>query len=119
MRAFLRDLAEMEMDKDLRPFYKARSVAPPQEGWLREYRRVSGVPVEELARKMNLSRFELHRLERAEKSGAITLNALRKAAGAMDCDVVYAIVPRQRTTYSKAAEMGERYLWKKRFRRRW
>jgi predicted DNA-binding mobile mystery protein A len=119
MLAALRGLAEYELDKDLRPFYKARSVSPPEDGWLREFRRVTGVSVADVARKMNVSRSELHRIERAEKHGSITLNNLRKAAGAIGCDVVYAIVPRERTVYSKAADMGERYLWKKRFRRRW
>jgi predicted DNA-binding mobile mystery protein A len=119
MRAGFRGLAEYEFDKDLRPFYKARSVAMPEDGWLRQLRRVTGVSVADVARKINVTPGELHRIERAEKKGTITLNGLRKAAGAIGCDVVYAIVPRERTVYSKAADMGERYLWKKRFRRRW
>lgn len=119
MRAVFRDLAELELDKDLHPFYKARRVDPPEEGWLRELRRITGVPVAVFARKMNVSRFEVHRLERAEKEGTITLNALRKAANAVGCDVVYAVVPRERSIYSKAQEMAEKYLWKKRARKRW
>jgi len=33
-------------------------------------------------------------MEHSEASGTITLKSLRKAAAAMDCDLVYAIVPR-------------------------
>jgi predicted DNA-binding mobile mystery protein A len=34
-------------------------------------------------------------LERAERSGGISLRSLRRVANAMDCDVVYALVPRR------------------------
>jgi hypothetical protein len=33
-------------------------------------------------------------LESAEKRGAISLKSLHRAAGAMDCDLVYFVVPR-------------------------
>ncbi|HWG21611.1 MAG TPA: hypothetical protein VG225_13860 [Terracidiphilus sp.] len=118
MRAFLREVAEMQMDKDLHPFYKARTVVPPQDGWLRELRHVGGVPLEDIARRLHTTRFGVMRLERAEKAGTISLKALRRMAGALDCDVVYAVVPRTRTLVSRAAEMTERKLWKKRIRRK-
>ncbi|HWG22140.1 MAG TPA: hypothetical protein VG225_16540 [Terracidiphilus sp.] len=118
MRDGLRGLAEWEVEKDLRPFYKARPVVPPANGWLRELRQISGVPAWEIAKRLNVTTHELHRLERAERDGTITLKALRKVAEAMECQVVYGVVWRERPLYSKAAEMADKYLWKKRFHRR-
>lgn len=34
-------------------------------------------------------------LERAERGGGISLRSLRRAASALDCEVVYALVPRR------------------------
>ncbi|HWG21178.1 MAG TPA: hypothetical protein VG225_11670 [Terracidiphilus sp.] len=118
MREFLRGVANMYLDKDLIPFYKARNVGQPEMGWLRQLRQVSGIPAADLAARLQISRKALFRLEQAEKTGTITLKKLRRAADVMECDVVYAVVPRERTLYSKAMEVGERALWKKRIRRK-
>ena len=119
MREVFRDLAEVEIEKDLRAFYKARPVVPPERGWLRELRQISRVPVVEIAKRLNITPHALHRLERSERDGTITLKMLRKVAEAMECDLVYGVVWRERPLYSKAAEMADKYLWKKRFHRRW
>ena len=94
-------------------------MVPPERGWLRELRQLSGVPAAEIAKRLNVTTSELHRLERAERDGTITLKKLRKVAEAMECQLVYGIVWRERPLYSKAAEMADKYLWKKRFHRRW
>jgi predicted DNA-binding mobile mystery protein A len=50
---------------------------------------------EDLARRMGISRQAVSQLEQREVGGAVTLNALREAAQAMDSEVVYALVPRR------------------------
>ena len=119
MRAGFRGLAEFEIEKELRPFYKARPVVAPAKGWLRELRLISGVPAEEIAKRLHLSKRELNRLERKEMDGTISLKMLRKVAAAMECQVVYGVVWRERPVFSKAAEMAEKHLWQKRFNRKW
>lgn len=94
-------------------------MVPPEQGWLRELRQVSGVAAEDVARRLNVTTHELYRLERAEWDGTITLKQLRKVAEAMECQVVYGVVWRERPVFSKAAEMADKYLWKKRFHRAW
>ena len=118
MRHFMRGIANVYLDKDLIPFYKARNVGVPEEGWLRQVRQVTGVMASDVASRMKMSEQALFRLERAEKKGTITLKSLRRAADALECDVVYAVVPRERTLWSKAVEVGERELWRKRIRRK-
>jgi predicted DNA-binding mobile mystery protein A len=46
------------------------------------------------ANRLNLTRQAFAELEKNEAQGAITLRSLRRAAQAIDCDLVYALVPR-------------------------
>ncbi len=41
--------------------------------------------------------------EKAEKADAITLATLRRVAGAMDCELVVALVPRKGLTFAQLA----------------
>ncbi|CAA9323819.1 MAG: hypothetical protein AVDCRST_MAG89-1779 [uncultured Gemmatimonadetes bacterium] len=43
---------------------------------------------------MGISQAGVSKLERREADGSVTLNSLRTAADALECDVVYALVPR-------------------------
>ena len=50
--------------------------------------------VRDLGRRLGIASSSVTRLEQREREGAITLAALRKAAAALDCELVYAVVPR-------------------------
>ena len=69
---------------------------PPAAGWLRVVRRALGMSAAQLADRLSISRQSLAALERREQEGTVTLEALSKAAAALDCDLVYALVPRSR-----------------------
>jgi predicted DNA-binding mobile mystery protein A len=49
----------------------------------------------QLAKRMGVSQSRAVTLEQAEAKGAITLDSLERAAQALDCRLVYALVPRQ------------------------
>jgi len=53
-----------------------------------------GMPVRWVADRMGITPSGVSHLERREATGAVTLEALRRAADALDCELVYAIVPR-------------------------
>ena len=117
MRDFMRQVSMVYLEKDMIPFYKARAVGVPEEGWLRELRRAHGFRAADIARQMQTGDKMVFQLERSEKAGSITLKKLREAADAMDCDVVYGVIPRDRTQWSKGDEVRERLLWRKRMKR--
>jgi len=50
---------------------------------------------EQLARRIHIKQPSLTALERSERTGTITLSSLRKAARALDCEVVCVLVPRE------------------------
>jgi len=65
----------------------------PSEGWLTVLRKALGMSGTEVAARMQVSRNAVYQAERNEREGAITITQMRKLAGAMGCEFVYAIVP--------------------------
>lgn len=53
------------------------------------------MPRRELARRMGLSAKRVIQLEQGEAEGRVTMEALRRAAVALDCELVVALVPRR------------------------
>lgn len=49
---------------------------------------------EQLGKRMGVSKVRVATMEQAEVSGATTLKTLRRAAQAMDCVLVYALIPK-------------------------
>jgi predicted DNA-binding mobile mystery protein A len=74
----------------LRPL--ARNPSPPK-GWLRAIRDALGMTTAQLARRLNVSQPRIVELEKSEVSGSVTLHTLQRAAEALGCRVVYALVP--------------------------
>lgn len=90
----LRSLQLRQVEEKLRPWHSLPKTPPPR-GWVRTIREALGMSVPQLARRLRVTRQTIADLERREIEGSTTLAALRKAANAMNCDVVYAIVPRR------------------------
>lgn len=82
------------------------SAAKPARGWLRAVRSAVGLSQEQVAKKIAMTRQSYADLEAAEQRGAISLNSLQRAAEAMDCELVYFVVPREAVarTYGELAQ---------------
>ncbi len=50
---------------------------------------------EQLAARIGVTKPRVYEIEKAEISGSITLNSLERAAHALDCQLVYTLIPRQ------------------------
>jgi predicted DNA-binding mobile mystery protein A len=94
MKTTFKGLRLFQLDKVLMPFVAASSVPRPTRGWLRAVREAMGVSAADIARKLGSSRQLPLQFEKWEADDRITLRSLRKMADALDCDLVYAIVPR-------------------------
>lgn len=53
----------------------------------------------QLANRLGLTRSRIVKLENAETHDAITLRTLREAAEALGCELVYAFVPKDNSTW--------------------
>jgi predicted DNA-binding mobile mystery protein A len=67
----------------------------PQSGWLRVVRDALGMTTRQLAASMGVSQAAVVDAERAEAGGDISMKTLRRYATAMDCELVYVLLPKR------------------------
>ncbi len=84
-----------QLDRILASFADLKSKPTPRDGWLRAIREALGRSLRVQARRIGVAAPTLLKAESAEAEGRITLGQLRKLAEALDCELVYAVVPRQ------------------------
>ena len=89
-----RDLQIQQMDALLETWRTAQLSARPRSGWVRAIRESLGMSAAAFARRLGMTPVGVRKLESAEASDAITLASLRKLAQALDCELQYALVPR-------------------------
>ena len=68
---------------------------PPRGGWVRAIREALGMSAADLADRMGTAETSVLSLERNEVTRRAQLDTLERAANALGCDLVYAIVPRR------------------------
>jgi predicted DNA-binding mobile mystery protein A len=88
----------------------ARNARPPK-GWVRAIRDALGMTTAQLARRLGVSQPRIVELEQSEVSGSVTLHTLRRAAEALGCRLVYALVPERplaETVRERAEIVAER-----------
>jgi predicted DNA-binding mobile mystery protein A len=66
--------------------------APPK-GWVRAIRDALGINGVQFARRLAIRPQSVEALEKSEAEGTIQIKTLRRAAEALDCTLVYALVP--------------------------
>ncbi|MCX6318694.1 MAG: mobile mystery protein A [Bacteroidetes bacterium] len=70
-----------------------QKVVPPPTGWIRAIRNAIGMSMQQLGKRLAITKQSVGDMERREKDGTITLKALREAAKALDMQLVYGFVP--------------------------
>ena len=93
MRPVDREAARRQLDKRLSLLNTDALVRPPR-GWVKAIREALGMTTAQLAKRLGVSQPRVVGIEQAEAKGAITLDSLERAAHALDCRLVYALVPR-------------------------
>jgi predicted DNA-binding mobile mystery protein A len=87
--------------QNLRPLAKDAKI---RTGWIRYMRQAMLMTLSTLAKAAGLTKATVQQIEKREISGKVTIATMRKIAAAMECEFVYALVPKQ--------ELGE-FLKKK------
>lgn len=67
--------------------------ARPIAGWIKAIRNALGMSQSDLARRLGVSAEAVNKLEHAELRGGITIAKLSEVARALDCTLVYTLVP--------------------------
>lgn len=86
-------LQRRQLDEKLKGWKNICRAPRPRLGWLKAVRESLGVTTRQLASMIGTNNAAVLRLEKRETEGKVTLETLYRAAQAMGCKVVYAIVP--------------------------
>lgn len=82
-----------QIDEKIKPFSKCQAIAAPPAGWIRSIRTAIGMSMEQLGKRLSVTRQAVLAIEKREKEGSITLQSLRETARAMNLKLIYALVP--------------------------
>ena len=104
MKPEFKRLRVRQLDRLLKPFYAAKLVPRPPKGWIRALREATGVPLRQLATRLHRQISSIASLEQTEAEYRISLGNLRDMADALDCQLVYALVPKSGTVQELAEQ---------------
>lgn len=95
MKIEQRILARKNLDKRLNKLRKTSDFTTPPKGWIKAIREALGMTTAQLGRRIGVSQPRALNIERAEIEGTLTLTSLERAAHALDCRLVYALIPKE------------------------
>ncbi|RYG03241.1 MAG: mobile mystery protein A [Chitinophagaceae bacterium] len=86
-----------QLDGKMEMFKNLQKVTVPPTGWVKAIRLALGMSLDQLGKKLSITKQSTQALEEREKEGAVTIRALREAANALDMQLVYGFVPKDRS----------------------
>lgn len=92
-KTFHLHLRRRQLDQKLSSPTKLAEAPTFKRGFVREIREALGISSTQLARLVGVSQPAIVKLEKGERDGTVSLNTLAKVAEALDCKLVYALVP--------------------------
>lgn len=96
MTSTLKHIARKQQQNRLDQLAQMQLPLVPQGGWIYFVRQTLGMTGEQLGKRLGgISKASISQKQKAELDGSITLKSLQEVADAMECDLVYALVPRQ------------------------
>ena len=93
MRAQDRASARKQLDKRLNKLRNSDALSRPPRGWIKAIRDALGMTTTQFGKRLGVSQSTALGFEKSEVSKGITLETLERAARALDCRLVYALVP--------------------------
>lgn len=82
-----------QLNKKMLAFVALKKVAPPPTGWVKAIRSALGMSLQQLGKKLSITKQGARDIEIREKDGTITINSLKEVARALDMQLVYGFVP--------------------------
>jgi predicted DNA-binding mobile mystery protein A len=95
MKSNFSELKLRQLDDTLNRWRSADLPPRPPSGWIKAVREALGMTATHLAQRLGVTTSTATRLETSEADDTISLATLRRAAEALDCELHYALVPRQ------------------------
>ena len=82
-----------QLNNKMGDFAFLKQVAIPPTGWIKAIRTAIGMSMQQLGKKLSVSKQAILDIEKREKSGSITIKSLKEIARALDMQLVYGFVP--------------------------
>lgn len=89
-----RKLARRRLDERFAQLRIVANPPRPHRGWIRAIRDALGMSAKEMAQRMGVIQQNIFQFENSEVNDRIQLSTLRQAADALNCDLVYVLLPR-------------------------
>ena len=82
-----------QLNKKMDQLNGMQHVIVPPIGWIKTIRNGIGMSMEQLGKKLSITKQGVMDIEKREKEGAITIKSMQEIAKAMDTQFVYGFVP--------------------------
>jgi predicted DNA-binding mobile mystery protein A len=92
-KARLTAYSRSHLDRRFKKLGAARRYATPVRGWVKAIREALGMTTAQLGKRLGIKQPTVVAMEQSEAKGTIELSTLRRVAEALDCTLVYALVP--------------------------
>jgi predicted DNA-binding mobile mystery protein A len=92
-KARLAAQSRSQLDERFRELGPTKRYTLPVRGWIKALREALGMSTAQLAKRLGIRQPSLVALEQSEAKGTIELATLRRVAEALDCTLVYALLP--------------------------
>lgn len=87
--------SRFHLDERFNKLGAVNQYATPVRGWIKAIREALGMTTVQLADRLRVKQPSVVALEQSEEKGSIELATLRRVAEALDCQLVYALVPKK------------------------
>jgi predicted DNA-binding mobile mystery protein A len=103
-----------QLNEKLAQLTDLQHVIVPPIGWIKAIRNGIGMSMEQLGKKLSITKQGVMDIEKREKEGAITIKSLQEIAKAMDMKLVYGFVPNEgdleQMIETRAIEMAKKIV---------
>lgn len=114
MANVFKKLMREQVQESLNNFSELAQKPVPKKGWIRTIREALGMSSYVLADRLGCSRANITTMEQREKKGTVSLETLEQVAQALNCKLVYCLVPLE--PLDKIIENQARIIAKKRIK---
>lgn len=88
-----RALQLQQLNRKMQSFAALKELVKPPNGWVKTIRISLGMSMQQLGKRLGVTKQGVLDMEKRESEGAITIKSLQQIAHAMDMQLVYGFVP--------------------------
>lgn len=102
------------LENKINYFNSLNNLNVPPTGWIKAFRTVLGITLEQLGKKLKVTKQGAADIERREKDGSITLKTLREVGNKLEMKFIYGFIPMDGSLEAlvdrKARELAEKIV---------